>query len=300
MSGSETSIPDLPEGVRLGDAGGLPAVHVQTSLASATVVLQGAHLTAWQPAGQQPVIFTSERALFEPGVAIRGGIPLAGPWFGPGRGAPKKPAHGFYRIAPWRLTSASTGAERQVRLQLELTADDLSEVPAGRGWPDDARLTYEIEIGQTLRVALTTATGADGMDLEEALHSYFAVGDVRQVRVEGLAGATYVDKVADGARSTQDGEVTFAGETDRVYLSGATTAILDPVLGRRIEISPSGANSTVVWNPWQHKAAEMKDFAPDEWTGMLCVETANVLDDAAVIRPDTEHTIAAEIAVRPL
>ena len=57
--------------------------------------LQGAHLTAWQPPGERPVLFTSPNSQFAPGRAIRGGIPIIFPWFGPSRHAPAAPQHGF-------------------------------------------------------------------------------------------------------------------------------------------------------------------------------------------------------------
>jgi alkanesulfonate monooxygenase SsuD/methylene tetrahydromethanopterin reductase-like flavin-dependent oxidoreductase (luciferase family) len=38
--------------------------------------LQGAHLTAWRPPGERPVLFASPNSAFTPGRAIRGGIPI--------------------------------------------------------------------------------------------------------------------------------------------------------------------------------------------------------------------------------
>ena len=65
--------------------------------------LQGAHLTAWQPRGGRPVLFTSPNTGFAPGRAIRGGIPIIFPWFGPSRHASAAPQHGFARTAQWHL-----------------------------------------------------------------------------------------------------------------------------------------------------------------------------------------------------
>ena len=45
--------------------------------------LQGAQVTAWQPPGERPVLFTSPNSAFAAGRAIRGGIPIIFPWFGP-------------------------------------------------------------------------------------------------------------------------------------------------------------------------------------------------------------------------
>lgn len=290
----------LPDGVRTTTIGQLPAMTVETPLCSAEIALQGAQLTRWQPAGQAPVLFVSTQSRLQPGAAIRGGVPLCGPWFGPGRRGDQTPAHGFYRLAPWRLTTARAEADGAVTLGFTLTADDLAGVDAAAGWPSDAELGFEVELGTRLRMSLTTRTGAEGMDLEQALHTYFAVGDVRRVRLDGLAGVDYVDKLDDAAVKQQVGEVTFTGETDRVYRTSHPTAILDPVLQRRIDIETTDSASTVVWNPWVDKAAAMSDFADDEWPTMLCVETANVLADAVVIPPDDTHTITATISVGSL
>ena len=95
-----------------------------------------------------------------------------------------------------------------------------------------------------------------------------------------------------------DGPIVFTGETDRVYTGTSATCVLrDPVLGRRIAIVKSGSNSTVVWNPWTDKAAAMEDFGADEWPGMLCIETANVREDAVALAPGEYHTMEAMIEV---
>ena len=60
---------------------GLIYAGITTGHATATVYLQGAHVTAWQPKGQQPAIFVSRKSDFLPGKPIRGGVPIAFPWF---------------------------------------------------------------------------------------------------------------------------------------------------------------------------------------------------------------------------
>ncbi len=53
-----------------------------------------AQLIDWQPAGQKPCLWLSSESAFKEGVAIRGGIPICWPWFGP----VASPSHGFARI----------------------------------------------------------------------------------------------------------------------------------------------------------------------------------------------------------
>ena len=84
------------------------------------IYLQGAHLTAWQLPGERPVLFTSPNSLFAPGRAIRGGIPIIFPWFGPNRHAPAAPQHGFARTAMWHLDDVETAGSESLTLTLSL------------------------------------------------------------------------------------------------------------------------------------------------------------------------------------
>ena len=91
--------------------------------------------------------------------------------------------------------------------------------------------------------------------------------------------------------------MTLYGETDRVYAASAEVTVNDPVMGRRLVVTSTGAGNTVVWNPWREKAAAMADLGDDEWTGMVCVEAANVLEDRIVLRPGESHTLSQTVTV---
>ena len=58
---------------------------------------QGAHALAWQPPGAREVLWCSRLARFEPGVPVRGGVPVIFPWFGSGVDGARRPAHGYAR-----------------------------------------------------------------------------------------------------------------------------------------------------------------------------------------------------------
>lgn len=277
------------------DPGGMPVVDVRNEHASARIALNGANVIAFRPHGEAPVLFLSERSQFRAGKAIRGGIPLCWPWFGPHASEPDKPQHGFARNMPWAVerVSALPGGETEVVL-------GLSDDEATRAlWPHAFALRLEVIVGSALSVALTARNlAAAPVTCTAALHTYLAVGDIARVRVDGLDGCAYVDKVDGGRRKVQSGPLMFSGETDRVVLgTAAPVAIADAVLNRRITIRAEGSRSTVVWNPWIDKARAMSDFGDDEHLRMLCVETANALDDAVIIAPGGEHRLGAEIAV---
>ncbi|MPV35751.1 D-hexose-6-phosphate mutarotase [Georgenia subflava] len=289
---------DLPSTVTLVDGeGGLSRLDVSTPVATAEVYLHGAHLTAWTPAGQDPVIWMSSKSTFAPGKAIRGGVPICFPWFGAGREPGMSPAHGFGRLAGWTLVGADDDAG-VVTLTLRLTDADVTGVPGAQVWPHPFEATYSITLGSELGLALSVRnTGTDEYSFEEALHTYLHVKDVTGVTVEGLDGARYVDKVSGAESRTQDGPVVFAGETDRVYHSTGTATVVDPGSARTITVAKSSSANTVVWNPWTAKAAAMPDYDDAEWPTMVCVETANALDDAVTLAAGETHTMTARYAV---
>src|SRR5699024_1359021 len=100
--------PALPDAVTLAEGeGGLPVLRVATAVATGEVYLHGAHVTAWTPAGSEPVLWVSGASAFAEGQPIRGGVPICFPWFGPGREPGLEPAHGFARLARWRLAEAT-------------------------------------------------------------------------------------------------------------------------------------------------------------------------------------------------
>ena len=54
----------------------------------------------------------------------------------------------------------------------------------------------------------------------EALHTYFHVGDVRQIEIQGLSETRYIDKTDDFQEKTQlETQLKLTGETDRIYLN---------------------------------------------------------------------------------
>src|ERR1700691_2930891 len=91
----------LPGLLTFEESNGLTCAVVTTPAASATIYFQGAHLTHWQPAGEESVLFLSGKSAFQKGKAIRGGVPVIFPWFGDRHDGQPGPAHGFARTAEW-------------------------------------------------------------------------------------------------------------------------------------------------------------------------------------------------------
>jgi glucose-6-phosphate 1-epimerase len=293
---------NLPNVLQFEDApGGLVRAVVSSGAAKAQIYLQGAHVARWTPRGQRPVLFLSSKSLFTPGKAIRGGVPVIFPWFGPrGEGKPG-PDHGFARTTEWALEGTKLRNDGDVEITLALAPNDAART-FGYG---EFALRFHVTVGSNLQMELDVHNyGKEPFIYEEALHTYFAVGDVRQASVSGLEGTLYIDKT-DGFKRKQQGSeaVRIAKETDQVHLNtNATCFIYDPMWNRRIIVEKSGSETSVIWNPWIDKAKGMFDMAPDEWQEMICLETANAVDNALRLAAGGSHKLTTSIrleSIRP-
>jgi glucose-6-phosphate 1-epimerase len=258
--------------------------------ACARLCTHGAHVLSYVPRGQSDALWLSPQAVFSPGKAIRGGIPICWPWFSDHRDDPHLPAHGFARTAQWTLIeSSSNEGAKTVELTL---ADDANTRSM---WPSPFQLNYRVSLSEAFRAALSvTNTGRETMRFTEALHSYFSVLDITQASLSGLGGYDYLDKV-DGFRCKLQSEsaLRFRAETDRIYLDAEGDCAIDDKRGeRRIRIQKTGSRSTVVWNPWSTRARELADFPDTGYTGMLCVESANAGVEVIELAPGASHTLS--------
>ena len=278
------------------DASGL----IVAEMATASLCLQGAHLMAWQPRSQAvPVLWLSRDAKLAAGKSIRGGVPVCWPWFGAHASESGFPAHGYARTVPWQVVESGTEPDGATRLTLRLAESEKTRAK----WPHSCTLDLTVIVGERLRMELSTEnTGESDFAVSEALHAYFRVGDIGAVHVAGLAGCDYWDKVGGSTLKKQDDIIRFAGETDRVYINTAAECVIeDDRLKRRIHVAKSGSLSTVVWTPWTAKADRMGDLGqPDGWREMLCVESANAIENTVMVAAGTKHTLIVEYRAESL
>lgn len=274
--------------------GGLAVVKIAREGMEGEVYLHGGQVTRWKPAGGNDVLFTSAQSQWAEGKAIRGGVPICFPWFGPKPGDATAPQHGFARTRTWKLEKVAEEGGNVV-VEVSLTSDDATR----KLWPYDFAMRNRITFGSTLKMELEVRnTGSSAFSYEEAQHSYFAVGDVQGVVVEGLDDYQYSDKTQGGARVRQRGDVTFRGEVDRPYFdTRENVVIVDGSTGRRVTIAKTNSDATVVWNPWIDKARELKDLGDDEWQKFVCVESCNLGDNAVKLEPGESHVMTTEVSV---
>lgn len=242
----------------------LPVVVVSHPKVRAAVALQGAHLLAWQPSGEQPVIWLSNNTALTDGVAIRGGVPICWPWFGP----TAQPSHGFARILPWTLTAHD---ENDNGVMLTFTLKDSDETR--KYWPHAFTLIARFKLGVECEMELESH---GDYQAAAALHTYFQIGDISQIKISGL-GEKYIDKVLKINDATQSGDLVFNGQTDRVYTQPEPYSLIrDAALKRTIEIHHHHQSDVVAWNPGPELSCSMQDMPNDGYKTMVCVETARV------------------------
>ncbi len=283
----------LPEGVNYEDHdNGLRFVVVNHPCAAARVCLQGAQVTHFQPAQGPEVFWVSEAEPYEPGKAIRGGIPLCWPWFGAHPSDTAAPAHGLARDAMWTLQSVSRRVDG-VTLVLQLPELNTPHIPTG------VELQLQIDVGAELLLRLTTTNnGVSDFNFSQALHAYFNIADINLAQVSGLAGVQYDDSLlpqASGDQRALMDQLKFDAEVDRIYYPRRPLAVESPVC--RVELITEGSGSAVIWNPWIEKSKRLSHFLAQDYQRMVCVETANCGRDSRTLVAGASHSLSVTYVV---
>ncbi|KAJ7952019.1 Glucose-6-phosphate 1-epimerase [Quillaja saponaria] len=269
---------------------------------SAEVYLYGGQVTSWKNEHREELLFLSNKAIFKPPKAIRGGIPICFPQFS-NHGSLEQ--HGFARNRFWTEDldpppfATNTTNKAFIDLILKNSEED------SKIWPHRYEFRLRITLGPGGDLMLTSRirnTNTDGKSFTFtfAYHTYFSVTDISEVRVEGLETLDYLDNLKNRERFTEQGDaITFESEVDKVYLSTPTKiAILDHERKRTFVLRKDGLPDAVVWNPWDKKAKALSDFGDDEYKHMLCIEAACV-EKPITLKPGEEWKGRQEISAVP-
>ncbi|MDG4867726.1 D-hexose-6-phosphate mutarotase [Guyparkeria sp. 1SP6A2] len=281
-------------GVRVYRHGELAMLELSNVHGSVTITPLGATVLSYVPAGGEETIWVSETAVYDGSKPVRGGIPVCWPWFGAHPDDPTKKAHGFARHAQWELVSVhQSGGTTEATFCLD-SSDATRAI-----WPGDFHLELNVTLDTRLSISLTAENrGDEDWNISEALHSYFRVRDARGMLIEGLEGLRYMDKVHAGARDLQDEPLRVTPPVDRVFFDHTGAAALHDA-DRRILVDKLGSHSTVVWNPGAEGAKELADMPDAAWPEMVCLEAANALDNAYILKAGHSHTLTMVIGAQP-
>lgn len=239
--------------------------------ATARLSTQGAHLCSWIPAGGEEQLFLSTLSSTQPGVAIRGGVPVIFPQFA---GLGTLPKHGFARTAEWKLLRSGLIENGAAEAVLELK-ENIARLTI---WPYVFRLELRVVLlANTLHIHFQVDnTGDTPLRFTSALHTYLAVHDIADARVQGLQGCRYRDSVAGTSDNLENtARLSIEGETDRIYLNVPPQLQLQQT-HQTTRIRTTGFTDAVVWNPGAAGAAQLADMEAGGETRMLCVEAATI------------------------
>lgn len=245
----------------------IPVICLEHGQQHCAVSLYGGHVLRYFD-GNHERLWLSETAMWTNGHAIRGGIPICWPWFGPypqSQLALKEaaPNHGLVRTRMWQLIGFEN-TEAAVVVTLGIVVKDIP-------WESqEVTLRCQVTLDET---GLTVRLQSDKATLQQAaLHSYFCISSLENASVTGLS-TQYNDKVTQRLLTDESGRCDFSTEVDRVYLNTADQLTVNS--GLHWQLQQAGHDASVVWNPGEIKGSTAKDIQ-QQWQEFICVETASL------------------------
>ncbi|PKI16997.1 D-hexose-6-phosphate mutarotase [Colwellia sp. 12G3] len=261
----------------------------------AKISLYGGQVLSFKPTGHKDVLWLSEQAYYQSGKAIRGGIPLCWPWFGPNDKQTeeiKAASHGFARQLPWKVESVEAN-KSGVTVILVLAGENQHPL-----WPNAYKLTQTLFFGDSLKQSLAMSNlSQEDAQYSAALHSYFTVSNPSNVSIDALTGLSYSDNLT-GNSSLQQQAVSCVGEIDRKYHSSEKVTLVDSQWQRKIDIVSRNCQQWVLWNPGVALANTMADIHPQGEQQYVCLEAANT--HWQTLPAGETVTISQEISVTDL
>ncbi|WP_339736472.1 D-hexose-6-phosphate mutarotase [uncultured Sunxiuqinia sp.] len=275
--------------------GELPFISVSNKYAQADICLYGAHVMSFTPHKTMELLWMSPTSFSEEGKAIRGGIPVCFPWFGPHPTDPKKPQHGFGRLIYWDVVETKSEANGETLIRFQLNASEETKAY----WPHNFTAELAITVGTKLQLALkVTNSSQEAFEYSAALHSYFNVSGIENCTIEGLQGTKYFNQLT-GDHEVQEEPVLKINEpVTRHYLDTETPVVIaDPVFRRRILVEKAGSRVTTVWNPGEEATAGIPDIPDDGYHAFICVEATNAFNNCITLAPGKSHETTAIIGL---
>ena len=247
------------------------ALEITHTTCTAKISLYGGQVLAWQPVNQKTVFWVSKDVIFEQGTAIRGGIPLCWPWFGPYEAPSGESAgnHGFARQRNWQLDDVTINKDN-IEITLFLSGSDEHTL-----WPHQYQLKQVLIFSEYFEQKLFISNlSSQAFEYSGALHSYFAVSNPENTLVTPLAEFLFDDKVTGKKQQCAPLEHCL-GEIDRIYYGNKVCSIEDKQWQRTIKVLSTNCQQWVLWNPGTELANNMKDIHQGAENEFVCLEAAN-------------------------
>ena len=258
----------------------LPILKITSSEFKAVISLYGAQLLSFIPKGEKDLLYFSPISKYTPGKALRGGVPLCWPWFGP----IQSPQHGHARINLWKLIENVSTSPNDAKAVFEFEFNDIK-----------ALVTFEFTPRGFSQSLFTQNNSKSEIQLTEACHSYWNVGDIKKVTVKGLENIPFTEN-SPSPNPHNENPLQIHGFIDRIYYPTTTPIqIEDESFNRTITIERSGSNSVIVWNIWAEGAEKMSDLPNNGWENYICIEVANAGKDIISLPSGSSHTLSYSV-----
>jgi glucose-6-phosphate 1-epimerase len=269
---------------------GAPVVVLANATARVIIARHGAHVLSFENRtadGWKERLWLSPVATITAGKAIRGGIPICWPWFGPHPSDTKQPQHGLVRTRAFDLNLLQVAFDGNPVASFEISGRDCGSTALD----PEARLQVDVSLAEhTLNLALTTYAGSRDLVLSQAAHTYFAVDDVETVRIETLNGETYRDQADQNRMKTFERDFDFKSEVNAHFAEGPASLALEANATTFATISTEGFEGTVVWNPGRDAARSFPELPGDSSRRFVCVESANLPARPITVAAGETHT----------
>ena len=268
---------------------------VSNTFTDAKISLYGAQIISYRPKNQDEILWISPMSKYAEGLAIRGGIPVCFPWFGPHKKDEGKPQHGFARLMNWNVaeTANLSNGETYIRMELSSSKETKSY------WPYDFHAEMTFTLGNTLTATLkVTNTSRIQFDYSCALHTYLNISAIEDISISGLQGARYYKHEQPGDFIQESTKLKIQQAEDRHYYSTNATCVLsDPKFKRKISIAKSGSQVTTVWNPGSDTCSAMSDMPNEAYRRFVCIEAVNSFLNTICLAPGEAHETSTTIGL---
>lgn len=289
--------------------GELEAVRILHPHFNAVILIQGGQLIEFSTIDRPDNwLWLGEKVQYKKGKAVRGGVPICYPLFGDYEANHKAVKdsfsygmirHGFGRMIDWHFERGDLADEIEpsdkIRVTFELKKENIPIYP---NLPLQAELVFEFHRYYFAIYLNVTNTSDKVCNFSQGFHTYFNTSDITQTHIEGFDGTPYVETTAKGAISKnsfeQTGDIVFNQEVDRIYFASPDIELV--TLESRILLQAKGSDSTIVWNPWVEKSADLDQFLPNDYQKMLCIETANADKNYVALPPKQTHQLAMKVS----
>lgn len=206
----------------------------------------------------------------------RGGVPVLFPQFNT-MGKLKK--HGYVRDMPWKKLAEHTN-HTQITTEFEVLVTNIKDWEDGQPKCQLRLITTVSQKMMEMRLYIHN-TGNKAFSFTGGLHPYFYVHpqlnhktdnmakNPAQFSIQGLENTAW-QNFADH-KDIESGDIQLLGQhIERLYQTAPNINFANGQ--RQFEISCTGFNQWMIWNPGHKHAANMPDLQNHAWQQFICIE----------------------------